>query len=703
MKKLNEIIQAQFLLMCKTGKLFKSKLTGRQVWNIYLESFTDENDPHFRDPKSSIHNCNHCNNFIKRYGNVVALDENNSIITMFDVIDKMDDDTFIKYNDSLAAMNEALKSNDIQDVFFETYNELNSLPYESCSKSNEIFRLGVDKNHKRYTKEEANLFGVVKPNETRTFNHFFLDLPKQFVNTTGSSIESIMANYRSNKEVFKRGLDEISLDTLFLVRDLINQGSLLNGDTHLHKVEKFIVFKEEYDNLAVNQKDNWCWIKSFELAIAKFKNELIGVLCSDLSEVKELNKACKDWNYRVDPANYMKAVAPITENQKKQAQKFVEENGYIESFNRRHAILDDIKADEIKHINTGTEIIKSASIFDGIKTKSSRHKKNEFEGVEEISIDKFMKDILPGCTSVEAYLENRLENNLVNITTSNQEDCKQMFKWSNPYSFTYKGNLAGKSEIKENVSKAGGNIDALVRCSLQWNDEDTKGIVDFDLHSVGKNHIYYSNNGRTHSCGGHLDVDMINPPKVGIENITWKKKIEDGSYKLRVKNFNGSNNTGFKVEIEFNGEIFNYHKTGNVKGYTDIATLTVVNGIISIEHHLSETTSSKTIYNLETQQFHKVNLMCLSPNHWGENKVGNKHFFFMLDKAKCDTSIRSFHSENLDPELAKHRKVLEVLGAVNMLEPVDKQLAGIGFNATVKDELILRLKGNFQRVVKVKF
>jgi len=38
-----------------------------------------------------------------------------------------------------------------------------------------------------------------------------------------------------------------------------------------------------------------------------------------------------------------------------------------------------------------------------------------------------------------------------------------------------------------------------------------------------------------------------------------------------------------------------------------------------------------------------------------------------------------------------------------MLEPTDNQLAGLGFNATVKDEVILRLKGNFKRVIKVKF
>lgn len=45
---------------------------------------------------------------------------------------------------------------------------------------------------------------------------------------------------------------------------------------------------------------------------------------------------------------------------------------------------------------------------------------------------------------------------------------------------------------------------------------------------------------------------------------------------------------------------------------------------------------------------------------------------------KTPNAIRSFHIENLLPELAAHRKVLEVLGGTTMIEPVDKQLSGLG-------------------------
>lgn len=699
MQKFSKQMQNQFDKMCQTGKLFRSAMTGREVWNMYLNSF--EEDPIFRDPQSSEHNCNLCNNFIRRYGNVVAIDENYKVITLFDFIGE---DEFAPVSVNL---DYALSHAPIKDVFFETYHELNSLNYEKCKKTNTVFKLGIDRNTKRYTREEAEKFGVVKTNEERTFHHLYLNIPTMFVDQSNNSVESIMADYRSSKEVFKRAMDEISIDTFNLVKDLISQGSLLDGATHLYKIEQMIPKKLIYDELSSKEKDNWCWINSYKLPFAKFRNELIGVLCSELAEGKELNAAVQSWNKRVDPVNYMKAVAPITRKQIEEAEKFVKENKYVESFDRRFANIDDIKISEIFHSNVGDGKIKEVSIFDSVKpAKSTRHKRSEFDGIEEVTIDKFMKDILPGCTSVEAFLTNQHTGNMVSLTTANDKESKPIFKWDNNYSWTFNGNIAGKSQIKENVKSVGGNIDALLRCSLQWNDDDTKGIVDFDLHckeSKGSE-IYYSNK-RSYTTKGWLDIDMIRPSKIGIENITWQTKLPDMQYKFFVKNFCGGPNKGFKVEIEFDGNVFNYHYPNSTtyKQCIDVATVTVKNGVMSIVHHLPESSNSREIYGLDSNQFHKVNLICLSPNHWGDNNVGNKHYFFMLNDCKTPTSIRSFHAENLIPELAAHRKVLEVLGGTTMIAPSDSQLSGLGFNATVKDELIVRLQGTFKRAIKIKF
>jgi len=712
MNKFTSLIQAQFDKMCATGKLFRSSLTGQEIWDLYINGFDPENNPVFRDPLSTYHNCNLCKNFIRRYGNIVSVDENYNIITIFDV------EPSEEYLNVSKILSNSLKSVKITDVFFETFNELNNLNYESCTKKSNKFKLGVEKNTKRYTKEESEKYGVVKPNELKTFEHLFIHLPKEFVDFSGNSIESIIAKYRDSKNVFQTAMEIISLDTLNLVKDLIKQGSLLNGDTHLYKIEQFIPLKREYDELPKNLRDSWCWIKSYNFSLSRFKNELIGTLCVDLSEGKELNSACQTWNRLVDPVNYMKATAPITKKQIEEARKFVEENGYTESFDRRFAVIDDIKVSEIKHINSD-EKLKTISIFDNVKSTSTRHKKSEFDGTEEVHIDKFMEDILPTCTSVEVFLSNKCGGNMVSLTTVNNKISKPIFKWDNNYSWTFNGNLAGKSMIKDAVSSKGGKIDGVLRFSIMWGEgENSSDNSDLDAWAkepdnttIGFSTRFRKDRGDNKtSMSGQLDIDITDPSRFKhkniVENIVWSdlKKMKNGIYKFWVNQYSPRNSQGFTAEIEFNGEIYSYEYNRPVVGDIVVANVELKNGVFSIKHILPETgVSSKELYGLQTNEFHKVELICLSPNHWGDNNVGNKHYFFMLQGCKCPNNIRSFHNENLIPDLLLHRKVLEVLGETNMIKPSEKQLSGVGFNSTVRDEIIVKLQGSFKRIIKIKF
>lgn len=708
MRQFQKTMQHQFDVMCSTGRLFESTIPGSKVWELYLSSF--EADPIFRDPASTEHNCNQCNNFVRRYGNIVAIDTDGKLLTLFDGGGEGE------YAPVAAKLKEVLSAAPIKEVFVETFHMLNSLPYEVCKKTNARFKLGLEKNSKRYTKDEAEKYGVVKADEIREFRHMFLYVPAAFVDTSGKSAEAIQAGYRDAKNVFQRAMETISLDTLMLVKDLILQDSLLDGRTHLFKVEAMIPLKQEYDTLASAVRDVWCWSKSYGFNLAKFRNELIGVLCTELSEGKELNDACKAWNIRVDPVNYMRAASPITKTQIENAKRFVEENGYTTAFSRRHVLLQDIKASEILHVNSGDGKIRNVSIFDNVKPAvSTQHKLAEFDGVEEVHIDKFMSDILPNCTAVEALFLSSQQGNLVTLTTSNDENSKPLFKWNNNYSWTFNGNLSGKSMIKEAVKAAGGNTTGVLNFRLAWNESGTDNS-DLDLWAIepgnikiGFNTGFRKNHYERSPCSGQLDVDIISPNrKLAVENITWidSMRMKNGVYHVYVNPYYQNNSQGFKLEIEFAGETYLYSYDTPVSYNVQVANVTLKDGVFSIEHLIpvtGATNVTKEIYNIETNRFHKVNLICTSPNHWGENKVGNKYYFFMLDGCKAPESIKSFHSDNLLPELAEHRKVLEVLSTTTMIAPDEKQLSGLGFNATVREELILKLSGTHKRVIKLKF
>jgi hypothetical protein len=712
-KQFNEQIQKQFAKMCATQKLFKVNVSWDELWTTYLMYFEDEKV--FRDPASSEHSCNSCKSFIRRYGNMVAIDAHGNLMSLFSDLGNVGE-----YTPSALACDELIKNARINEVFFETYETLDKkLNYESCKRNQKTFKLGLASNLKKYTQEEVNKFGVVNTNKIYEFHHFSVNLPKKYVDFTGASKEQIAASYRDKYAVFKRAMEEIPVDTLHVVIDLIKQEALLDGTAHLHAVQDILKYKEAYEQSKFD-KDIFCWLTSHDMdeRVAKFKNTLIGVFCTELAEGEELNKACLNWNKRVDPANYHKAKSPINQRQIEEAKKFIQENGLEEAFNRRLANIDDIRASEILHMNSGDGKIKEVSIFDNLKARSTRHKRSEFDKLSEVSIEKFMTDILPSCTSIEAYLDARMESNLVTLTTAVNQDSKQITKWggiAQNYSWTFNGNLAGKSMLKQAVKDAGGNIDGVLNFRLAWNDQNGLDGSDLDAwaEEPNKNKIGYStrfrkdkNNTRS-SYSGQLDVDNTNPSgKLAVENITWTKreKMRDGVYRLWVNQFAARNSQGFKAEIEFNGEVYSYAYDRPVIGNVNVADVTLKNGVFSIKHHLPETGQSKEVWGLETNHFYKVNLVCKSPNHWGDNAVGNLHYFFMLDDCKAAGKIRGFHNENLLPDILKHKKVMEVLGNTHMIEPNgDKQLSGLGFNSTVRDEVIVKCAGNFKRMLKVKF
>lgn len=718
MKKVQKLVQEHFIKnMCSLGKLFTTELSGKEIWDIYLSNFSEEHNPVFRDPESSSHNCNYCHNFFNRYSNIVAIGED-GIITIFDVnVPK-------EYKASFKAASKAIKASTIQNLFFETYAELNSLPYESCSKDQEFYKLGMQVNFKKYNKEEAEKYGVVKEGDIKEFNHLWLDLPKAYVKNSLKSQASLLGEYRSNYDVFKRGMQEIPLDTLELVKDLINQGSLLDGNAYLEMLKTYIVLKQKYDE--ASDKELWLWdqVALLPEAVCKWKNTLMGVLCTELAEGEELNKACKNWNKRVDPANYMKATAPITKKQIEEAKKFVQDNGYESAFKRRFATIDDIKVDEIKHINVGDGSVASASIFDNVKSTSTRHKRSELKNVEEVTIDKFMKDILPSCENIEVLFDNKHQGNLATFTTA-AEDSKPIFKWDNPYSWTFNGNLAGKSQLREAVAAKGGRVDGAFRFSHSWNElERNQSLMDlhvfmpgYEVPKTGGGPNVLGrrvgwNNRKDKASGGIQDVDYVmEAPKgyVPVENITFPdiSKMPEGLYTCKIHNWSFRRSAGKgKAEIEFDGQLYEYeYPATKHHQWITIAEVTLKNGIFTIDHKLAPIAeSSKEVWGIATQEFHKVNLVCNSPNYWGKNEVGKKYIFFMLDGCKPEYEMRSFHNENLNKDLTKHRKVMEVLANTTMITPNgSKILSGLGFNTTVRDELIVKCSGNFKRILKVKF
>lgn len=665
-------VQRQFNEM-KKGDLFRVDLDKDKLWDIYLSSFPEGTNPIFRE--RTEHDCSCCRQFIKSVGDMVSIVDG-KIISIWDGM------IGGEYQHVSNAMSEYVKSCQIANIFLH--------PEKSA---------GTDKNYQQ----------VPAPGgfSTLTWEHFYIQISDKFY-CKGVDIGTRLGETRSTKDVLLRSLKEVTIDSIDTVLDLIGQNSLYRGEENLFAVEKFKESKMAFDAVWPELQDIFCWdiLSILPLSVARIRNTAIGTLLIDLSEGVDMEKAVAAFESKVAPTNYKRPTSLVTKAMIENARKKLDELGLTSALERRFAVLEDITANNILFANRKAKK-RINNVFDELSSKTSDSIKN-LDKVEEVTIEQFIANILPKVDSVEVMFENKHAPNLVSLVAPVDLTAKHMFKWPNGFSWSYNGELA--DSIKERVKAAGGNISGDLRCSLSWFNLD-----DLDLHMIepGGYEIYYGNRGRLSHSHGTLDVDMNAggaSSRTPVENIVYvnQSKMKDGIYKLIVNQYNRRETTseGFEVEIEFDGIInsFSYPKPVKQKESIVVADIrySKKDGFKIVESIPSKQ-STRTIWNLPSQSFHKVSVAMLSPNHWDERTVGNKHYFFMLEGCINDGKARGFYNEFLTSELDQHRKVFEIVGSKMKAEDSPNQMSGLGFSSTQRNSVLCRVKGSFNRTIKINF
>lgn len=672
-----DLLAAHFEQMTKdVPRLYTVDVDKDEMWNTYLDSFSPKDNPVFRERRE--HDCSCCRHFIKNIGNAVAIKD--GVVTTvwdFDVSDSA-------YEPVVKKMSEYVRAHKITEVYLTRFNTVGTqVSYESLPDGSVM-----------------------------SFNHFFLRLPQRFVFNNRGTIPEAVGQARDVRNVFKRSLDEISLDSIDTVLELINSNTLYRGVEWKRQLEEFRKYKVAYTPLDAEQKELFAWEKSAEagVVIGKIRNHSIGVLLTDITNGVDLNNAVRSYEAIVAPANYKRPKAIFTQKMLDDAKNTITELGYLESLGRRYATLDDITVNNILFANkdSSQRISGAEDIFADMAKQVSK-KPKKFDRVEEVSAKTFVDDILPTASEVDVYLENRHTSNLMSLIAPKVPDSKTMFKWNNNFSWAYSGNVT--DSMKELVREKGGKVDGDLRFSIQWNDkEDHRDNSDLDAHCItpGKFEIYYGNK-IDPVTKGQLDVDIIDPRgRVAVENITWgnRRTMTDGEYKLFVKMYSGRLEHGFRAEVEFDGRIFSFDYPGRVNWNERImvATVTLKDGVFTIKEHLPSTTSSKEVWGVKTNDFIPASVICYSPNYWDEQKgIGNQHLFFMLKDCVNPEAPNGFYNEFLKPELVEHKRVFEALGSRMKVEDTPDQLSGVGFSLTQRNDIVVRVKGNTERVVKIKF
>lgn len=637
-------------------ELFFVDVGGDDLWKLYLESFPPGSNPMFR--ARTEYDCSGCRNFIRRVGNVVAV-IGGKRATVWDVIVP----EFQVVADAMAAK---VRGAEIRDVF---------LTFEGSA--------GVDKSFENLV------------NDVKVWEHFFAHIPAKYV-AKKDLIGTKLSEVRSTHDVFERSLKELKLEAVETVQELIAQNSLYRGEENKFAVDSFATLKRAYDG---STDFAWTRLSRTPPSVSRIRNTAIGTLMVNLSADVEIEDAVKAFEAMVAPANYKRPTALVSKAQVERAKQTIQDLGLTSALQRRFAVLKDVTVNNILFVDRDARVV-SKDIFDDLSTKA-----RTFDKVEEITIQKFLADVMPKVSSIEVLLENKHAPNLVSLIAADDPTAGKLFKWDNQFSWSYNGEMA--DAIKERVKAAGGQVTGDLCCRLAWEYTDD---LDFHCSEPDGYHIQFTNKRIPSPSGGILDLDANGSDGQRpdpAENIYYqnRSKMKKGVYILMVHNYNRrSDGRGFVVEIEFDGQSHRIEHPGALRHgeLLEVAKVKYDGKEFKIIESLPSTSVSRDIWGLKTQDFHRANVVMMSPNHWDGHGVGNRHYMFFIDGCRNDGTARGFFNEFLREGLNEHRKVLEMVGGKMKVSGVD-QLSGLGFSSTSKNTLVCRVKGSFTRDLKIVF
>lgn len=622
------------------GELFVTDVGD--IFASYLAAFPPGTNPIFRE--RTEHDCNCCKQFIRKLGVLVAIDHNGKQISVWDDLDL---------------------PSPYREVAETLSNIVRQAPIVSVFRSKER-QYGTEYNYDTHTNQRWDHFhGRVGA------MHFARDP------------EAKRGEKDAAAQVLRRGLKEIRQEDIQTALELIDNNALYRGSEHTSALHGFSDLLRRYKG-----DDTFVWANINHHA-ARFRNTVIGTLLVDLAEGKSLEDAVRSFEGKVAPHNYKRPKALITQRMVDEAVATLNTLGLEGAVHRRFARIGDVSVNNVLFVDNSVR----GDMKDGIKgllADSVKPRAVDTAKAEKITIGDFEKSIMPGLTSLSVLVENRHLGNFVSLTGG--DGPERMFKWYNNFAWSYDGEVT--DSIKQRVKAAGGNISAKLRVSLAWFNYD-----DLDIHAFepGGRHICFSN-----KCG-ILDVDMNaagrRDSRTPVENLAFNT-LRDGAYRIKVNNYSKQEfeDEGFTLEVEYEGAVhsFSYPRAVPDRATVDCLELTIRHGKLDgviVGPGLTGGEIPTDKWGVKTGALVPVSIALHSPNYWNDQKVGQQHWFFMLQGCRNPAPVRGIYNEFLRPDLDKHRKVFEVLGAKTKCPPTDDQLSGVGFSAARNDSVTVVVNG----------
>lgn len=244
-KNLKIRLAENFKVALETRTLFEVAIDKDALWNLYLDSFPEGTNPVYR--KRREYDCSCCRHFIKEIGGTVYIDGHLNLHSIFEF--DTGSEVFQPVMDALDAF---VKRHAITGMYLSKFRSV-----------------GTDQS----VETDGNDVHCM-------YEHFFLTLPNHLVFNGRGTIDTVKGQFRDTRNVFKRSLDEISMEAIDIVMELIRSNTLYKGEEWMKPINELRNHKQVYDQLTADKQEVYCWLMASSVGnvLGRIRNHSIGVL-----------------------------------------------------------------------------------------------------------------------------------------------------------------------------------------------------------------------------------------------------------------------------------------------------------------------------------------------------------------------------------------------------------------------------------------
>lgn len=362
------------------GSLFK---TNAPLWDIYLNSFSSEE-------AKQHYNCNTCKSFIRRYGNLVTInDDGTTTSALWDPAKAPEE-----IRNAVGEMKHHAEVAKVVGVFVSSLKTLgvreNGLP-DAC----------------------YHHYHVANPNPTPKWRE-----------SDGEAMARKLEDFRT----LSSALAGYRVDVLEKAFALASSNALYRSEKVLGHAEWLLHLKKATSSRpAVASNLIWKAVSTAPAGFCTPRSSVLGSLLDDLGNGLSVADATNRFAEKLHPLRYRRPTAAPTDGAIDAAEKLVEKLGVARSLERRYATIEDIE--KLWWPSEGN--IGDSSVFGHLKNSnpdtSSVNRGN-------ITWVKFAADVLPRAKSIEVYIPHGLSDYTV-FTSATHFDAPLIFQWDNPVSW----------------------------------------------------------------------------------------------------------------------------------------------------------------------------------------------------------------------------------------------------------------------------